>query len=95
MDDTVHGILHVRILEWVAFPLLRDLPNPRIEPRSPHCRQIPYQLGHKGCKSRRLGQRELVSNKVKKYKGHVSMYLWGRCMADTWGEITKDSGGIL
>ena len=31
----VHGILQVRILEWVAFPFSGDLPNPGIEPRSP------------------------------------------------------------
>ena len=31
----VHGILHAVILEWVAFPLSRDLPNPGIKPRSP------------------------------------------------------------
>ena len=35
MDYTVHGILQVRILEWVAFPLSGDLPKPRIEPRTP------------------------------------------------------------
>ena len=35
MGYTVHGILQARILEWVAFPFSRDLPNPGIEPRSP------------------------------------------------------------
>ena len=35
MDYTVHGILQARILEWVAFPSPRDLPNPSIEPWSP------------------------------------------------------------
>ena len=35
MDYTVHGIVQARILEWVAFPFSRDLPNPEIEPRSP------------------------------------------------------------
>ena len=35
MDCTVHGILQSRILEWVAFPFSRDLPNPGVEPRSP------------------------------------------------------------
>ena len=29
------GILQARILEWVAMPASRDLPNPGIEPRSP------------------------------------------------------------
>ena len=28
------GILLARILEWVAMPSSRDLPNPEIEPRS-------------------------------------------------------------
>ena len=35
MDCIVHGILQARILEWVAFPYSRNLPNPGIEPRSP------------------------------------------------------------
>ena len=30
-----HGILQARILEWVAIPFSRDLPNPRIKPESP------------------------------------------------------------
>ena len=33
--SSVHGILQARILEWVAIPSPRDLPNPGIEPRSP------------------------------------------------------------
>ena len=33
--DCIHGILQARILEWVAFPLPGDLPNPGIEPMSP------------------------------------------------------------
>ena len=35
MDYIVHGILQVRILEWVAVPFSRNLPNSGIEPRSP------------------------------------------------------------
>ena len=35
MNYIVHGILQTRILEWVAFPFLRDLPNLRIQPKSP------------------------------------------------------------
>ena len=31
----VHGILQARILEWVASPFSRDLPNPGIKPRFP------------------------------------------------------------
>ena len=44
MDYTVHGVLQARILEWVAVSSPGDLPNPGIEPRSPHCRWILYQL---------------------------------------------------
>ena len=32
--SSVHGILQPRILEWVAVPFSRDLPNPGIEPTS-------------------------------------------------------------
>ena len=30
-DDSVHGILQARILEWVAKPSSRDLPDPGTE----------------------------------------------------------------
>ena len=32
--SSVHGILQVRILEWVTMPFSRDLPDPGIEPAS-------------------------------------------------------------
>ena len=32
---SVHGALQARILEWVAMPSSRDLPDPGIEPVSP------------------------------------------------------------
>ena len=35
MGYTVHGIVQATILEWVASPFSRDLPNPGIKPRSP------------------------------------------------------------
>ena len=34
-DSSVHGILQVRILEWVAMTSPGDLPDPGINPRSP------------------------------------------------------------
>ena len=37
-----------RILEWVAFPFSRDIPNPESNPGLPHCRRILYQPSHKG-----------------------------------------------
>ena len=33
--SSVHGISQARILEWVAIPFSRDLPNPGIKPGSP------------------------------------------------------------
>ena len=33
--SSVHGILQTRILEWIAIPFSRDLPNSGIEPESP------------------------------------------------------------
>ena len=47
MDYTVQGILQTRILEWVAFPFSRGS-SQGLNPGLPHCRQILYQLGHKG-----------------------------------------------
>ena len=49
MDYTVHGILQARILEWVTFPFSRGSSQPRDQSQvSPPCRQILYQLSHKG-----------------------------------------------
>ena len=32
--SSLHGILHARVLEWVAISSSRDLPDPGIEPMS-------------------------------------------------------------
>ena len=49
MDYTVHGILQARILEWVAVPFSRGSAQTRDRTQvSLHCRQILYQLSHKG-----------------------------------------------
>ena len=43
--SSVHGILQVRLLEWVAIPFSRE----SFQPRGPlHCRQILYRLSHYG-----------------------------------------------
>ena len=34
-SSSVYGILQARILEWIALPSSRDLPDPGIEPTSP------------------------------------------------------------
>ena len=41
---SVHGILQARILERVAIPFSRDLPDPGIEPRSAALHAILYCL---------------------------------------------------
>ena len=46
--SSVLEILQARILEWVAMPFSRDLPNLGIEPGLPHGRQILYQLSYLG-----------------------------------------------
>ena len=35
LGSSVHGILHTRILEWVAIPFSRGLPDPGMKARSP------------------------------------------------------------
>ena len=49
MDYRVHEILQARILEWVVFPFSRgSSPTQGSNPGLLHCRQILYQLSHKG-----------------------------------------------
>ena len=49
MGYTVHGILQARMLERVAFPFSRGIfPTQGSNAGLPHCRQILYQLSHKG-----------------------------------------------
>ena len=49
MDYTAHGILQARILEWAALLFSMGSFQPRGRtPGLPHCRQILYQLSHKG-----------------------------------------------
>ena len=46
---TVHGILQARILEWVAFSLLKGIfPTQELNPDLPNCRWILYQLSYQG-----------------------------------------------
>ena len=35
LEDTFHGILQARVLEWVAFPFSRGSSQPRDQTRSP------------------------------------------------------------
>ena len=47
-DSSVHGILQAKVLEWVAIPFSRDLPNPGSNPGLPRCRWSIYHLSHHG-----------------------------------------------
>ena len=54
MDYTVHGILQARTLEWVLIPFFQGIfPTQGSNPGLPYCRQILYQLSHKGSNSKR------------------------------------------
>ena len=53
MDYTVHGILQARILEWLLQGIF---PTPGSNPGLPCCRQILYQLSHKGSPQQVVGE---------------------------------------
>ena len=44
--SSVHGILQARILEWVAMPSSKDLPDPGIKPASPTLQADALPLSH-------------------------------------------------
>ena len=44
----IHGILQARIMQWIAFPFSRIFPTQGSNTGLPRCRQILYQLSHKG-----------------------------------------------
>ena len=52
-DYTVHGILHARILEWIAFPLSSGSSQPGIKPRPPTLQadSLPSEPQGKPCMS--------------------------------------------
>ena len=49
LGSSVHGVLQARILEWVAMPSSRNLPNPGIEPAPPALQadSLPAELSRK------------------------------------------------
>ena len=44
--SSVHGILHAKILEWIAIPFSRE--SSGIKPRSPALQANLYHLSHQG-----------------------------------------------
>ena len=48
--SSVRGMFQARVLEWVAFPFSKDLPNPGIKTRSPTFQSVnPAALGIDVC----------------------------------------------
>ena len=43
--SSVHGIFQARMLEWVAMPSSKDLPDPGIEPMSPALAGVFFSTG--------------------------------------------------
>ena len=60
--SSVHGIAQARILEWIAIPFSRDLPNPVIKPRSLALQEDSLQLTHKGSPIAKKGNVKECSN---------------------------------
>ena len=72
MDYRVHGILHARILEWVAFPLLQGIfPTQGSNPGLLHCRRILYQLRHREVQRRRYPEAICFTWGKGKKKGNI------------------------
>ena len=55
----MHGILQVRILEWVAFPSQGDLPNPETEPPG-----LPPALQSDSLQFEPPGKKSLLNGKI-------------------------------
>ena len=80
MGYTVHEILQARILEWVAFPFSRWSSQPRNQIQvSWHCRQILYQLSHKG------------SSRILQWPAYPFSRGSSRTRNQTWSALQEDS----
>ena len=67
--SSVHGILQARILEWVAVPFSRDLPDPGVKPGCPAlpADSLPSEPPGKPSKDLKLKQKKKKkSKKIKK-----------------------------
>ena len=69
---TIHGVLQATILEWVAIPFSRDLPNPGIKPRHPASQadSLPSEPPGKLVKTHHTGMSYI---KVKEYGQILSL----------------------
>ena len=64
--SSVHGVFQARILGWLPFPSLGNLPNPGIKPESPVLQADPLLLSHWGS------PKQLHSNKKLNLKNEVA-----------------------
>ena len=55
--SSVHGTSQARILQWVAIPFSKDLPDPAIEPASPALQVDSLLLSHQGIPIRGYSKR--------------------------------------
>ena len=51
--SSVHGILHARVLEWIAILFSKGPSQPRDQQHLLHCRQILYHLSHHEARSQK------------------------------------------
>ena len=91
MDCTVHGILQARILEWVAFPFSKDLPNPGIEPRSPTLQADSFPVEPQG--KSQTGKTKTGKGRPN-WKGN-SKPLQYSCLENTMNSMKRQNDRIL
>ena len=79
MDYKVHAILQTRILEWLAFPSPRDLPNPGIEPMFPALQadSLPAELQGK-LKNTGVGSLSLLQQILPTQESNQGLCIAGR-----------------
>ena len=70
--SSVHGILQARRVEWVAFPLPGNLPDPGIEPTSPVLQVDSLPLSHWGRPW--IFYKVLIQFKRKKKKNYLGQH---------------------
>jgi len=73
MNYTVHGILQARILEWVALPISKDLPNPGSKPRSPTLQADSFPVEPQGSPKLERQKPEREDKTGKEIANHFSI----------------------
>ena len=71
-SSSLHGILQARILEWVAMPFSRDLPDPKIRPTYPVAHAV--LCGHFNHSSFARQLRKHLYEKPKDWKPNACLW---------------------